>query len=219
MQYNTQKEQLLMPEYGRGVQDMVEMAVALPDRQQRQRCAAAIVAVMRRVHAEQDNQEELEQKLWNHLARISRYRLDIDYPVEIVPAEEVSAHPAPLHYPMKSIRRRHYGALVESALAYAKSLPESPERQLLVQMVANQMKQDLFVWNRDAMDEELVAQDIMRYTDGELALDTDNFRFAPVGMPSAQPVAGGKRRKRRDKGSKRKLAVKPDGREQRSASA
>ena len=70
MQYNTQREQLLMPEYGRGVQDMVEMAISLPDRAQRQRCAAAIVAVMRRVHTEQDNQDDMEQKLWNHLARV-----------------------------------------------------------------------------------------------------------------------------------------------------
>lgn len=198
MQYNTQREQLLMPEYGRGVQDMVEMAISLPDRAQRQRCAAAIVAVMRRVRAEQEYQDDMEQKLWNHLARISRYQLDIDYPVEITPAEEVTAHPAPLHYPMKRIRRKHYGALVESALEYAQSLPESPERQLLVQMVANQMKQDLFVWNRDAMDEELVAQDIMRYTDGEVSLDVDNFRFAPVGMPSVQQLMGnGKKKKKK----------------------
>ena len=175
MQYNTQREQLLMPEYGRGVQDMVEMAISLPDRAQRQRCAAAIVAVMRRVRAEQENQDDMEQKLWNHLARISRYQLDIDYPVEITPAEEVTAHPE-----------------------YAQSLPESPERQLLVQMVANQMKQDLFVWNRDAMDEELVAQDIMRYTDGEVSLDVDNFRFAPVGMPSVQQLMGnGKKKKKK----------------------
>ena len=99
---------------------------------------------------------------------------------------------------MKRIRRKHYGALVESALEYAQSLPESPERQLLVQMVANQMKQDLFVWNRDAMDEELVAQDIMRYTDGEVSLDVDNFRFAPVGMPSVQQLMGnGKKKKKK----------------------
>ena len=62
---------------------------------------------------------------------------------------------------------------------------------------ANQMKQDLFVWNRDAMDEELVANDIEQYTDGEVQLDTDNFRFAPVGMPSVQQLSGNKRRKKK----------------------
>ena len=197
MQYNTQKDQLVMPEYGRGVQDMVNMAIQLPTKAERQACAQAIVAVMSRIQPEEEQQTDYREKLWNHLARIAHYQLDIDYPVEIIPEEDVMAHPHPLHYPMKSIRRKHYGALVESALSYAKSLPESPERNLLVQMVANQMKQDLFVWNRDAMDEELVANDIEQYTDGEVQLDTDNFRFAPVGMPSVQQLSGNKRRKKK----------------------
>ena len=197
MQYNTQKDQLVMPEYGRGVQDMVQMAIALPTKAQRQACAQAIVNVMACIQPEGEQQTDYREKLWNHLARIARYQLDIDYPVEIVPEKDVLAHPRPLHYPMKHIRRRHYGALVESALNYAKTLPDSPERSLLVQMVANQMKQDLFVWNRDAMDEGLVASDIEQYTDGEVELDTDNFRFAPVGMPSMQQLVGNKRKKRK----------------------
>ena len=129
MQYNTQKEQLIMPEYGRGVQDMVELAVSLPDRQQRQVCAKAIIAVMARIQPEQAGQTDYQHKLWNHLARISRYRLDIDYPVEIVTEEEALAHPKPLHYPMKKISRRHYGYLIENALRYAQTLPEGLERE------------------------------------------------------------------------------------------
>ncbi len=197
MQYNTQKEQLIMPEYGRGVQDMVELAVSLPDRQQRQVCAKAIIAVMARIQPEQAGQTDYQHKLWNHLARISRYRLDIDYPVEIVTEEEALAHPKPLHYPMKKISRRHYGYLIENALRYAQTLPEGLEREALVQMTANQMKQNLFVWNRDSMDEDLVAQDIERYTDGQIALDVDNFRFAPVGMPTTQQLTGKSKRKKK----------------------
>jgi len=197
MQYNTQKEQLIMPEYGRGVQDMVELAVNLPDREQRQVCAKAIVMVMARIQPEQAGQSDYQHKLWNHLARISRYKLDIDYPVEIVTEEEALAHPAPLHYPMKKITRKHYGSLIESALKYAQTLPEGPERQALVEMTANQMKQNLFVWNRDSMDEALVAQDIKRYTDGEVSLDVENFHFAPVGMPSIQQLTGSKRKKKK----------------------
>ena len=197
MQYNTQKDKLIMPEYGRGVQDMIELAITLPDRQQRQVCANAIVAVMERIQPEQAGQSDYQHKLWNHLARIARYRLDIDYPVEIVTEEEALAHPAPLHYPMKKISRKHYGSLVESALKYAQTLPEGLERTTLVQMTANQMKQNLFVWNRDSMDEELVAQDIERYTDGEINLDLDNFRFAPVGIPTVQQLTGNVKRKKK----------------------
>ena len=185
MQYNTQREQLVMPEYGRGIQYMVDLAVSLPDKEERQRCANTIVA-------------DFELRLWNHLAKISRYKLDIDYPVEIVPEQEALEHPKPLHYPMQKIRRRHYGHLVESALKYAQTLPEGDERTALVGMVANQMKQNLFVWNRDSMDENLVMQDIKRYTDGQLQLQPD-FQFASVGIPSNAQLANNGSSKRKKK--------------------
>ena len=199
MQYNTQREQLVMPEYGRGIQNMVDLAVSLPDKQARQRCANTIVSIMARIQPENSNTADFEVRLWNHLAKISRYKLDIDYPVEIVPELEATEHPQPLHYPMQKIRRRHYGHLVESALKYAQTLPEGEERTALVGMVANQMKQNLFVWNRDSMDENLVMQDIKRYTDGQLQLQPD-FHFASVGIPSnsqlANNVSKSKKKKR-----------------------
>ena len=178
MQYNTQKPLLVMPEYGRGIQEMVELAVGLPTKAERQRCAHAIVNIMARIQPQQSGQADYEQKLWNHLARISRY-------------------PKPLPYPMKNIRSRHYGYLVESSLQYAKTLPDGPEKDTLVAMVANQMKQDLFVWNRDSMDDRLVAADISRLTQGEVRLDLNQHRFSPVGAPEQQPQNGVQRKKRR----------------------
>ncbi|MCR5533671.1 MAG: DUF4290 domain-containing protein [Bacteroidaceae bacterium] len=198
MQYNTQREQLVMPEYGRGIQYMVDLAVSLPSKEERQRCANTIVAIMSRIQPENNGSADSEVRLWNHLAKISRYKLDIDYPVEIVPEQEAQEHPKPLHYPMQRIRRRHYGHLVESALKYAQTLPDGDERTALVGMVANQMKQNLFVWNRDSMDENLVMQDIKRYTDGQLQLQPD-FRFASVGIPSNAQLANNGSSKRKKK--------------------
>lgn len=200
MQYNTQRNKLNMPEYGRGVQSMVELAISLPTKEERQICANTIISIMSRVLPPIPGQEDYNHKLWNHLARIARYELDIDYPVEIVREEEALAHPKPLHYPMKNIHRRHYGYLIEETLRYAQTLPEGEERQKITEMVANQMKQNLFVWNRDAMDDELIAQDIDRYTKGELHLDLENFRFASVGIPSTQQAGnqqGNKRKKKK----------------------
>jgi hypothetical protein len=198
MQYNTQREQLVMPEYGRGIQYMVDLAVSLPSKEERQRCANTIVAIMGRIQPENNSAADSELRLWNHLAKISRYKLDIDYPVEIVPEQEAMEHPKPLRYPMQKIRRRHYGHLVESALQYAQTLPDGDERTALVGMVANQMKQNLFVWNRDSMDENLVMQDIKRYTDGQLQLQPD-FRFASVGIPSNSQLANNGSSKRKKK--------------------
>lgn len=200
MQYNTQKNKLEMPEYGRGLQEMVELAVTLPTKKERQRCANTIVNIMKRIQPEVATQEDYTHRLWNHLARISHYKLDVDYPVDIVSEEEVLAHPEPLKYPMKRIKRRHYGYLVEEALDYARTLPEGNERNVLLRGIANQMKQNLFVWNKDSMDELLVAQDIERYTDGELSLgNMKGFRFAAVGIPTPQQLAGynTKRKKKR----------------------
>ena len=198
MQYNTQREQLVMPEYGRGIQYMVDLAVSLPSKEERQRCANPIVAIMGRIQPENNSAADSELRLWNHLAKISRYKLDIDYPVEIVPEQEAMEHPKPLRYPMQKIRRRHYGHLVESALQYAQTLPDGDERTALVGMVANQMKQNLFVWNRDSMDENLVMQDIKRYTDGQLQLQPD-FQFASVGIPSNSQLANNGSSKRKKK--------------------
>ena len=197
MQYNTQREQLVMPEYGRGVQMMVDMAVQIKDRAERQRCANTIVKIMSGLLPSTTSKEDNEHRLWNHLARISHYKLDIDYPVNIVPQEEVQAHPAPLPYPMKNIKRRHYGYLIEQALDYAKTIQDKETQQAFTECIANQMKQDLFIWNRDSMDNALVAQDIERYSNGILGIDLDSFNFEPVGESPLQFSEGGKKRKRK----------------------
>ena len=197
MQYNTQREQLVMPEYGRGVQMMVDMAVQIEDREERQRCANTIIKIMEGLLPSTASREDDEHRLWNHLARISHYKLDVDYPVDILPQEEVQAHPAPLPYPMKSIRRRHYGYLVEQALAYAQTLDNEQQRQFITECVANQMKQDLFIWNRDSMDEALVAQDIEHYSGGKLRLNAESFIFDPVEESPLQHGDNLKKRKRK----------------------
>jgi len=197
MQYNTQREQLVMPEYGRSVQMMVDMAVQIEDRNERQRCANTIVKIMSNLLPSTTSKEDEEHRLWNHLARISSYKLDIDYPVCIVPQEEVQAHPAPLPYPMKTIKRRHYGYLVEEALSYAATIEDEEERRRITEDIANQMKQDLFIWNRDSMDNALVAQDIERYSGGKLHLDLDSFTFDSVGESAFQHADGKKKKKKK----------------------
>ena len=186
-----------MPEYGRGIQMMVDAAVQIEDRAERQRCAQTIVRIMAGLLPSTASKTDDEHRLWNHLARIARYRLDIDYPVAIVPQEEAQAHPAPLPYPMKDISRRHYGHLVEQTLAYAATVEDEPLRQFITESVANQMKQDLFIWNRDSMDNELVAHDIERLSKGKLQLDLDHFCFEPVGESPLQPSDSKKKRKRK----------------------
>lgn len=134
MQYNTERPRLILPEYGRAVHEAVAYCLSLEDRAERQACAEQIVHIMASVVQERFTQEDVRRKLWNHLAEMSGYQLDVDYPVEIDPQHE-SSRPQPMHYPMKSIRRRQFGYLLEQAVAYVNSLPRSERREALSRQV------------------------------------------------------------------------------------
>lgn len=177
LDYNTERATLRMPEYGRTVQEMVDYAKTLDDPQQRQRCAEAIVALMGSLGQHRGDSAEVEQKLWNHLAYIADYGLDIDYPVDI---ERPSDRPAPtqhLPYPQQRIARRHYGATVEAFLQKAAEMENPEERAELTRLLANQMKRDLGRWNRDAMNDRKVLDDIAQMTDGRVTPTPDNTRL------------------------------------------
>ena len=95
LDYNTQREPLFMPEYGREIQQMVDIAVDIPNRNERQRCAETIVNIMRRMTIQKRSSEDFEHKLWDHLALMSGFRLDIDYPFDISNAAQISNKPEP----------------------------------------------------------------------------------------------------------------------------
>ena len=176
MEYNTQRKKLPMPEYGRGIQNMVDYALTIEDRTERQRCANTIVSIMGNMFPHLRDVADFNHKLWDHLAVMSNYQLDIDYPYEITPETTLHAKPKPLAYPMKRIRYRHYGFLLESLLKKLKDMEDGPERDALISLVANQMKQSLYNWNKDGMDEEKVASDLAAYTDGKVQIDLEHFQ-------------------------------------------
>lgn len=181
IQYNTEKSSLLMSEYGRIVQEMVEHCMTIEDRQERLKCATSIVAVMANLGQEKLANPEVQTKLWNHLALISRFKLDLDYPVEIIPQAEASMRPAPMSLPQANIRHKHYGRIVEQALQKLTEMPEGEERDALVQQTADRMKQNLFTWNPDVMSEEKVTHDIDVYTKGHnLSEALEGHQFATL---------------------------------------
>lgn len=103
LDYNTQRERLVLPEYGREVQQMVDYCVSLKSRAERQRCANTIIAVMERMMPHTYENKDYRQKLWDHLALMSGFQLDIDYPCDITEAQKMLQKPAPMRYPMKRI--------------------------------------------------------------------------------------------------------------------
>lgn len=177
LDYNTQRERLLLPEYGREVQKMVDHAIALPTKEERQRCAEAIVDIMDRMYPQNRENADHQQKLWDHLALMSNFQLDIDYPYDVTQALKIASKPEPLHYPNEQIPVRHYGRMLFEVFDQLKTMPAGPERDELVRITANQMKRSLYQWSHGSIDDEKVASDLARFTDGNIQLDLDTFRF------------------------------------------
>lgn len=193
LDYNTQREKLVLPEYGREVQSMVDYAVALPTKAERQSCANAIIAIMRRMFSQSADAEGFERKLSNHLAMMSNFKLDIDYPFDVTEAKTILSKPEPMAYPMSRIPVRHYGKMMFELFEKLKTMPEGPDRDALVRMAANQMKRDLMVWGHGSSDDEKVASDLAYFTDGKVQLDLDKFKFAKVDIKENERKRGKKK--------------------------
>ena len=177
LDYNTQRERLILPEYGREVQSMVDHAVGIADRDRRQQCANAIIAIMKRMFPHSTDSVDKERKLWDHLALMSDFKLDIDYPYDVEQAQTIHAKPEPMSYPMRQIPVRHYGNMMFELFSRLKTMPAGKERDELIRLVANQMKRDLTLWGHGSSDDEKVASDLAEYTDGKVQLDLGTFKF------------------------------------------
>lgn len=116
MEYNTQQRTLPLPEYGRSVQNMVDHALTIEDRAERQRCANTIINIMGGMFPHLRDVPDFKHKLWDHLAIMADFKLDIDYPYEIVKKESLEVKPDMLPYPHNGIRYRHYGRILENMI-------------------------------------------------------------------------------------------------------
>ena len=193
LDYNTQREKLLLPEYGREVQSMVDYAMTLTDRAERQRCANSIVAIMKRMFPQPAETEGYDRKLWDHLALMSGFKLDIDYPYDMAEATTIASKPEPMAYPMKRIPVRHYGNMMFEVFEKLKTVEKGREYDELVRLAANQMKRDLVLWGHGSTDDEKVASDLAGFTDGRVQLDLSTFKFDRVEVKEQERRRGKKR--------------------------
>lgn len=180
LDYNTQREKLILPEYGREIQNMVDHAIEIEDKAERQRCAETIIGIMERMFPQNKESNDHQQKLWDHLALMSRFQLDIDWPCDVQQAAQIANKPEPMSYPMTPIPVRHYGNLIFEMFEKLKTMEPGPERDELARMTANQMKRNLAQWSHGSADDEKVVSDIARFTDGKIQLDLDTFKFEKV---------------------------------------
>ena len=197
LDYNTKREALLMPEYGREIQKMVDVAISLPTKEERLRCAKSIVRLMETKVPQIRDNADYEQTLWDHLFLMSNKQLDIDWPFDVSGAEKFHNKPAPMKLPQGHIRLRHYGKLVAELLERLKDMPDGAERDELIRLTANQMKRDLIQWGHGSVDDEKVADDMARLTDGAVQLDLQSFTFERFNAQAAPAAPQSKRKKKK----------------------
>lgn len=196
LDYNTQRELLQMPEYGREIQRMVDYAVTLPIKEERLLCAKTIVKLMETKVPQIRENSGYEQTLWDHLYLMSHKQLDIDWPYDISGAEKFHDKPQPMKLPQSNVRLRHYGKLVSELLEELKTMPDGDERDELIRLTANQMKRDLVQWGHGSIDDEKVADDMTRMTNGAIQLDLNSFVFERVNLSEPQQKrSSGKKKK------------------------
>lgn len=177
LDYNTHRDKLLIPEYGREIQKMVDYAIGLTEKSERQSCAQEIIRMMETKVPELRDNVDFEQTLWDHLYLMSHKQLDIDWPYDVTAAEKLQNKPNAIPLPQESMRMRHYGKLLEQLFERLKTMPEGEERDALVYYTANQMKRNLTTWGHGSMSDEKVADDLARYTDGIIQLDLSKMKL------------------------------------------
>jgi hypothetical protein len=177
MEYNTQRKKMELPEYGRSVQNMVDHALTIEDREERQRCANTIINIMGSMFPHLRDVPDFKHKLWDHLAIMSDFKLDIDYPFEIVKKEDLVMKPEKVTYSVGSIRYRHYGRILEELVKKASVVEDEAERKALVKLLAIQMKKSLNNWNKDGMEDQKIVDDLREYSKGAIDLKVEDLQL------------------------------------------
>lgn len=213
LDYNTSREKLAMPEYGRNVLKMVEELKTTEDREKRNNQAKAIIKVMELLNPQVHSQENFEHKLWDHLYIIAGFDLDIDAPYPCPVEEEFKTKPVPIPMKGTKIKAAHYGRNIEKMIDLVAEEPEGEIKNTLIRSLAIYMRQQYLIWNKDSVADETIFKDIEKLSAGKLVVpegislsklsENANFSRPSMGVGIATPQKNGHGRKNRKQNRKR----------------
>ena len=164
---------LILPQYGRNVQNMVDRCVEIEDPVTRQQCAETIIDTMRSFATTDKDREDFEQILWDHLYIMSRFRLEVDFPYPVTSREEYEEPVVPRldNCTQEPPKYRHYGHTIERMVEIVKGLPEGEERDELARITAVEMKRQYCSWNKSSVADSKIFADLYELSKGEVYLD------------------------------------------------
>jgi hypothetical protein len=174
MEYNTQLPKLEIPEYGRNIQVMIDHCITIEDREERNKCAKAIIQIMGQLNPHLRDIADFTHKLWDHLFLISKFKLDVDSPYPRPNAETFTTKPKVVPYPATKIRYKHYGKTIERIIDVAKTYDEGPEKKELSRLIANHLKKSYVNWNKDSVTDDVIFKQFKEMTNNELHIDENS---------------------------------------------
>jgi len=168
MDYNSNRSKLAIPEYGRNLQNMVNHILTIDDRDERNRAARTIIDIMGTMYPYLRDINDFKHKLWDHLAIMTNFQLDIDYPYDPPSPEFFNTPPKRIPYSFNQVKYRHYGKTIEYLIAKAAVHEDEKERDQLVKLIANHMKKSYVMWNKDSVADEKILLDIEELSKGKI---------------------------------------------------
>ena len=217
LEYNAERPKLRIPEYGRHLQKLIENAVGISDREERNRAARQIIKIMGAMNPHLRDVPDFQHKLWDQLFIMSDFKLDVDSPFPIPEPDVIILKPEPLEYPQLNPKYRYYGNNIKFMIDVAAKWEEGEMRDALIMLIANHMKKSYLSWNKDTVEDAVIFDHLyelskgridLRSTDEELSLTKDLIRTNQkssnkVGTPF-KPAHGGKKKIVRPKKFNRK---------------
>lgn len=176
MQYNTARNHLILPEYGRNVQKMVEHASNIKDKSERDKCVKSIIDFMGQMNPQLRDIKEFTHKLWDHLFIMSQFQLDTTSPYPMPKIEKLKEKPEKMPYPKNKIKFPFYGAALENMINYAVKQEDSREKEIMTGMIANHMKKSYLLFNKHSVSNDTIILHLNQLSNNNLKLPSD-FEF------------------------------------------
>ena len=168
MDYNTTRDKLILPEYGRHIQKMIEQVKEIPDRDKRNEQIQAVISIMEILNPQLREQPDYKCKLWDHVFMIADYDLDVDSPYPIPTKEDYAVPPKPVPISKEPLKAAHYGRNIQNMIDAIAKLPEDDNRDEIIKSMAVYMRQQYLIWNKDSVSEETIFKDIAKLSNGKL---------------------------------------------------
>jgi len=173
LQYNSERTQLIIPEYGRHIQIMVNQMKSTENREERNKIAKAIIGVMGNLNPHLRDVPDFQHKLWDQLFIMSEFDLDVDSPFEKPQRELLEQRPDRIDYPQNFPKYRFYGNNIKSMIDVALEWEDGEMKDALIFNIANHMKKCFLNWNKDSVDDEIIFQHLNEFSDGKLKVKED----------------------------------------------